>query len=72
MHPEATLLSTWEASRICGCSDQTIRILVSKGALPATRDERGRYRLQRDDVEALAEARARLAALTAPRPRLRA
>jgi excisionase family DNA binding protein len=50
-------VSTWEAARLSGYTDQTIRNLIHKGKLTAHRLPDGRYRLDPAQVAKLAQAR---------------
>jgi predicted site-specific integrase-resolvase len=58
-------VSTWEAARVSGFCDQTIRNLIRKGKLRADRGVDGRYRLDLAQIEKLAEARKALAQVLA-------
>lgn len=58
-------VSTWEAARLSGYTDQTIRNLIHKGKLTARRLPDGRYRLDLAQIEKLAEARKALAQVMA-------
>jgi len=55
--PTPESVSTWEAARLSGFCDQTIRNLIHKGKLRAERGVDGRYRLDPAQIAKLAEAK---------------
>ena len=50
-------LSTWEAAREVGVSDQNIREMIKRGQLRSTRGVDGRYKLDPAQIRRVAEAR---------------
>ena len=50
-------LSTWDAARETGLTDQAIREMIKRGQLRSTRGVDGRYKLDPAQIRRLAEAR---------------
>ena len=50
-------LSTWQAARETGLTDQAIREMIKRGQLRSTRGVDGRYKLDPAQIRRLAEAR---------------